>query len=384
VTSSADVVVIGAGAVGAACAYYLADAGLGVVVVERGSVAGGTTGAGEGNLLVSDKVPGPELDLALLSLRLWRDLPPELRDRAELIGKGGLVVADSPADLGPLNALASSHRAAGVTADPVGVDDLHALEPAISPDLAGGVFYPEDMQVQPMLACAHLLAMARRSGASVRLGEEVVGIERGASGVRAVRTPSGAIATSAVVNATGVAASATAGLAGVDLPVEPRRGFILVTERLGDVVRHKVYGAGYVAGVVSSDEALQTSAVVESTESGNVLIGASRERVGMDRTISIAVLARLAAQAVAIFPVLRAVRAIRTYAGFRPYCPDHLPIIGPDPRVGGLFHACGHEGAGIGLSTATGLLIAQSVAGNHAEIPLEPFSPVRFGAGLHG
>ena len=149
--------------------------------------------------------------------------------------------------------------------------------------------------------------------------------------------------------------------------------------QLGDVVRHKVYGADYVDNVASSAEGLETSPVVESTRSGTVLIGASRERVGFDRTVDYAVLARLAEQARALFPVLGSARVQRTYRGFRPYCPDHLPVIGPDPRVDGVVHACGHEGAGIGLAPATGRLVAQALTGAATAMPLEPFSPLRFG-----
>ncbi|MEU0272967.1 FAD-dependent oxidoreductase, partial [Streptomyces sp. NPDC006307] len=93
VPAALDAVIIGAGVVGAACAYYAGRAGLAVAVVDRGPVAGGTTGAGEGNLLVSDKEPGPELDLALLSTRLWRELAETLPPEAEYEPKGGLVVA---------------------------------------------------------------------------------------------------------------------------------------------------------------------------------------------------------------------------------------------------------------------------------------------------
>src|SRR5215469_2750422 len=101
--------------VGAACAYYAVRAGLDVVLVDRGPVAGGTTGAGEGNILVSDKAPGPELDLAVLSTRLWREVAAEpFGSRIELEFKGGLVVAADPRDLGALHALASRQRASGV------------------------------------------------------------------------------------------------------------------------------------------------------------------------------------------------------------------------------------------------------------------------------
>lgn len=376
----ADVIVIGAGIVGACSAYSCARAGLDVIVVDRGPVAGGTTGAGEGNILVSDKEPGPELDLALLSRAAWAALGEEIGGPCELDAKGGLVVAARQETLDHLVAFAEAQRASGVIAEAVAAGDLRDHEPHIARDLAGGVYYPQDMQVQPMLAAAHLLDVARRRyGARILTGTEVLGVERGADGsITGVRTPAGVMSAPHVVNAAGTWGGEIAALAGVHVPILPRRGFILVTEPLPPLIRHKVYAADYVANVASDSAGLETSAVVEGTHSGTVLIGASRERVGFDRTLDWSVVQRLAAQAIQIFPVLAEVSLLRTYGGFRPYCPDHLPVIGPDPRAPGLLHACGHEGAGIGLAAATGDLIAQSILGTPASIDLAPFAPQRF------
>ncbi|HEX5541390.1 MAG TPA: FAD-binding oxidoreductase [Micromonospora sp.] len=373
-----DVVVIGAGIVGAACAWFATRAGLRVTVVDRGAVAGGTTGAGEGNLLVSDKPPGPELQLAQLSARLWSELAQEIRG-FEYEPKGGLVVAATPASLDGLVALAEAQRRAGVDVRAVASDELADYEPWLSRKLLGGAFYPQDAQVQPMLAAARLLRSARMAGAEVRLGVEVGALLRDGDRVTGVRTGTGDIAAAAVVNAAGVWGGEIAGMAGVKVPILPRRGFILVTEPLPPVVRHKVYAAEYVADVASSGAGLQTSPVVEGTPSGPVLIGSSRERVGFDRTLSVPVLRALAAQAIELFPVLAEVVMIRAYHGFRPYCPDHLPVIGADPRAPGLLHAGGHEGAGIGLAAATGLLVAQVLSGGATDMDLSPFRPERFG-----
>lgn len=362
--------------VGAACAYYASRAGLSVTVVDRGAVAGGTTGAGEGNLLVSDKEPGPELELALLSARLWRELAGALRSEIEYEAKGGLVVASDTAGMDTLRDFAAGQGKAGVEVEEIPADRLTDLEPHLAPTLAGGFHYPQDAQAQPALAAAHLL---RASCARIRLGEEVTGLLTGPdSEVTGVRTATGTLHAPHVVNAAGAWGGELAQRAGVDLPVLPRRGFVLVTEPLPRVVRHKVYAADYVADVASGSAALQTSAVVEGTAAGPVLIGASRERVGFDRTLSVEVLRHLAVQATALFPLLAGVRAMRAYAGFRPYLPDHLPAIGPDPRVPGLFHACGHEGAGIGLAPATGVLIAQFLTGQQPAVDVLPFSPGRF------
>jgi glycine/D-amino acid oxidase-like deaminating enzyme len=139
-------------------------------------------------------------------------------------------------------------------------------------------------------------------------------------------------------------------------------------------IRHKVYDADYVGAVGSDDAALQTSSVIESTAAGTVLIGSSRERRGFDERIEARVLAAIAAKAVVLFPFLADVAVMRAYGGFRPFVPDHLPVIGPDPRLPGLWHATGHEGAGIVLSMATAELIADLLYERETRVPAAPFA----------
>jgi glycine/D-amino acid oxidase-like deaminating enzyme len=372
-----DVVIVGGGIVGAACAYYAAQAGMSVTVLERGTVGGGTTSRGEGNILVSDKGPGPELDLALWSRRLWPELGEHLGgDAIELDDKGGLVVATGALD--PLLAFAEAQRSAGVEATPVPAEALHGLEPHLARGLPGGVHYPQDLQVQPVLAASALVAAAHRRGARLEQGVEVTGVERDRSGaVSAVLASGRRFPTPAVVNAAGTWGGEVSARLGGPVPVLPRRGFILVTEPLPRVVRHKVYSADYVDNVASSDAGLETSVVVEGTRGGTVLIGASRERVGFDTSMSVEVVRRMAGQAVRLFPFLADVALMRLSRAFRPNCPDHRPVIGADPRVPGLVHACGHEGAGIGLAPATGRLVAQLLTRAASDIDPAAFSPER-------
>ncbi|MER7552825.1 MULTISPECIES: NAD(P)/FAD-dependent oxidoreductase [Streptomyces] len=357
------VVVVGAGIVGAACAFHAVAAGLDVTVLDRGPVGAGTTSRGEGNILLSDKEPGPELELARLSRDLWDEVGEELGpETVEFETKGGLVVASTPDALGALHAFAERQAAAGVRTE--AVERVGELEPHVAPGLPGGVHYPQDAQVQPVLAAAGLLRAAVRRGARTHTGEAVAAVTGTDGRITGVRTADGTVLPAdAVVNAAGTWGGEVGRRLGAPVEILPRRGFVLVTEPLPPMIRHKVYSADYVANVASSDEGLETSCVVEGTRAGTILIGASRERVGFDTSMNPAVVATLAAQACRLFPFLRGVHLIRAYRGFRPYCPDHLPVIGPDPRVPGVVHACGHEGAGIGLAPGTGALVTAQLLG---------------------
>jgi glycine/D-amino acid oxidase-like deaminating enzyme len=372
--ATADVVVVGAGIVGAACAEALTAAGVKVVVVDRDAVAAGTTASGEGNVLVSDKEPGPELELAIASRAEWGAVLARLPERVadvEWESKGGVVVATT--DPGPLKAFAAKQQAAGVDARVITPAEVFELEPLLTRNVTIGVHYPDDAQLQPVLAATALLTAVRDRGGSVRSGVSALSVRTSAGRVVGVETSAGEIACGAALNACGPWAGAFGSAAGAPIQVLPRRGMILVTAPLPECVRHKVYDADYVGAVGSGDAELQTSTVVESTRAGTVLIGSSRERIGFDDSIRVKVLRELARKAVGLFPFLGDVPVMRAYGGFRPYAPDHLPVIGPDPRLEGLWHATGHEGAGIGLAASTGRLITELFLGLTPHVTPDPF-----------
>ncbi len=354
------VVVLGAGIVGAACARELALAGCEVLVVDRAGPASATTSHGEGNILLSDKGPGPELELAQLSRRLWPTILHGTADAAyaEWEPKGGIVVATTDKGAGALLRFAAAQREAGVSAELMDAAELAAAEPFVTDRHTAAMYYPEDAQVQPAGAAAVLLGAALAAGAVLRTGREVVdGVVTGGR-LRAVRCRDGeSIGADVFVNCAGPWAGQLAARLGAPVAVGPRRGEVLVTAPLPPTVFHKVYGADYVDAVGSGEQELLTSAVVESTRAGTVLIGSSRRRVGFDDRLRPEVLSAMADKALRLFPALATVPVMRAYGGFRPYVPDHLPIIGPDPRLPGLWHATGHEGAGIGLSVGTARLV---------------------------
>ncbi|NVI90953.1 FAD-binding oxidoreductase [Actinomadura sp. BRA 177] len=373
----ARVVVLGAGIIGAACARELALAGCDVTVVDRAGPAAGTTAHGEGNVLVSDKGPGPELELAKLSRRLWprilQTLPDTDADTVEWEPKGGIVVATTGEGARTLREFAASQRAAGIDAGDLDAAALAAAEPHLTRDCTAAVHYPGDAQVQPAGAATALLAGAVRAGAVLRTGHEVTGAVARGGRITGVRTRAGTIDGDAFVNAAGPWSGEVAARLGVRLDVRPRRGEVLVTAPLPPTVFHKVYDADYVGAVGSGAGDLRASAVVESTRAGTLLIGSSRRRVGFDDRLRPEVLSVIAGKALRLFPSLAGVPVMRAYGGFRPYVADHLPVIGADPRLDGLWHATGHEGAGVGLSVGTAAVLRDLLLGREPDIDAAPF-----------
>ncbi|GAA2032304.1 FAD-dependent oxidoreductase [Terrabacter terrae] len=381
-----DVIVIGAGIIGAACARALARDGARVTVVDRGTPATATSAHGEGNVLVSDKGPGPELDLARYASSLWPALTAELADELgpqfpslEYERKGGLVAATTGAGAQPLLQFALDQQAAGVDARPLEIAEALELEPDLSPAITAAVHYPEDAQVQPVVAAEALLASARRLGVTVRPQTEVIEALTTHERITGVRTSTGLLSADAVVVAAGPWSGSVSERLGAPLPVRPRRGMVLVTTRMPHRIRHKVYDGDYFGATQSAEAALQTSAVVESTAAGTVLIGSSREQVGFDTRLRVEILAAIAERALRLFPSLAGSSVMRSYLGFRPYVPDHLPVIGADERQPGLWFATGHEGAGIGLAPATGEILTALVSGTAPAVDAAPFRPGRPG-----
>jgi glycine/D-amino acid oxidase-like deaminating enzyme len=347
-------------------------------VLDRDPVASGTTGAGEGNILVSDKEPSAELTLALRSRDAWFEISTDIGGGFELEDKGGVVVSRSEKGIADLKKLSALQAQNGIQVEVLDAKGVRQIEPHISNSVEYAVLYPQDAQCQPMLAAAQIMRAVKKRGGAFIQGENVKSISVSSRKIVGVATEKNTYSCPIVINATGTWAGEIAKMAGSYLPIMPRRGFILVTAPVPKIVHHKVYDADYVANVASSDADLQSSAVVEGTESGTVLIGASRERVGFKYDLDVAVLRQLARQAISLFPILSNIPLLRAYRGFRPYAPDHLPVIGEDANVKGLWHAAGHEGAGIGLAPATGELITAQITSTKTFMDPTPFSPKRF------
>jgi glycine/D-amino acid oxidase-like deaminating enzyme len=379
--SAADVAVVGAGIAGSAVARELAVRGVGVVLVDRAGVSEGTTGRGEGNVLASDKDAGPELALTRHGLDVYASLEDRLGEEARIRRKGALVVHPDAATWAEEPARLERLRAAGVAGERLDADALRAEEPALDGPVLGASWFPGDLQCDPSRIARALVREAVEAGASLRLGCAVTRVALAGGRVTGLETAEGFVVAGAVVVAAGPWSAALAAGAGLQLPLEPRKGqLVRLRAPRPDLIRHKVVDGSYLGSVVSADAGLQVSTVVETTWEGDVLVGSSRERRGFDVSVDPAVSGAMLARAAGLFGVLGSLEVADAWSGLRPWLPDHVPAIGPSRAAEGLWLATGHEGAGVALGPVTGVVLAQSYCGERPLMELAPFDPDRFGS----
>ena len=376
---------LGAGIVGCATAFELTRRGVSVCLIERGrEVSCGSTGLGEGNVLCSDKAPGPELDLAQRGLAAYDEIEELLGAEAGIRRKGALVVHADPPGWEAEPGRVARLQAAGVEGGLLAVEDVRAAEPELRGEILGGSWFPNDLQCAPRAIARGLAREADRLGATLLTGVDAQAVAVSRSGrVEGVDVVGGAepVAADRVVIAAGAWSAALAAGAGLELPLEPRKGQLVRLERRPGFVRHKLIEGAYMATVASPAARLQVSTVIETTLDGHVLVGSSRERRGFDTAVDPALSERLVERAARLVPGLAALRLESAWAGLRPWLPGGLPAIGPSDAAAGLWVATGHEGAGVAHGPVTGRLIAQAICGEPPDLDLAPFDPDRF-AGL--
>jgi glycine/D-amino acid oxidase-like deaminating enzyme len=380
------VAVVGAGIVGCATAWELARRDVAVCLLERGELSSGTTGLGEGNVLCCDKEPGPELELAKAGLALYDEIEDLLGEEAGIRRKGALVVHAEADGWGREAERVAGLGAAGVECSLLDRVALQEAEPELRGEqLLGGSWFPRDLQCAPRAIARGLAREAAALGAELRTEATVESIAVAGGRVEGllVGADTGVerVAADHVVLAAGAWSAPLARTAGLELPLEPRKGQLVQLERRPGFMRHKVIDGGYMAAVANPAAGLQVSPVVETTLDGHVLVGSSRERRGFDLEVDPAVSTALLDAAARIAPGLRDLRPHSAWAGLRPWLPGGLPAIGPSAAAEGLWAATGHEGAGVAHGPLTGRLIAQAISCEQPSIGLAPFDPDRFRPG---
>lgn len=362
-------IVVGGGLVGCSAAYYLAREGLGVTVFDSGDLAEGASGACEGFLSLQSKPLGEALAMARESLAEYAALGEALGADMELRRAGGMTIVDRPEGMSGARRLCEALTAVGVNAELLSPREARRLAPVLCPDIAGAVYCAEEAMVNPWQVVRALAAAAADRGARFVRYTRVLRILASRGRVTGVVTTracgsdqeadwSGGY----VVLAAGVGSPALGETVGVDIPVRPRRGQVLVTEKAHATLKPFLLGPSYVSAKLGPPPPEGGAALaLAQTAAGNFLIGGTREFVGHDLGTEPRGIAALAREACSLAPGIRHLAVIRSFAGLRPYVDAHVPIIERVRDPEGLIIATGHGGDGVCLAPATGKRVAALV-----------------------
>jgi sarcosine oxidase subunit beta len=380
VPRTADVLIIGAGVIGASIAYHLTRHGIKPLLIEKSDPAAGSSGACDGLVFLQSKKPGLHLRLALESRRRFDGLNEALGGGIEFKNPGGMCLIESGAELVAMQMFVEDQRRSGLAVELIDGDEARRREPCLSERVTAATFSTLDSQVNPYALTFAFLRTATSAGARMVTGEEVKGIEVAKGRTTGVSTDKGRIGAPILVNAAGALAAEVGRMAGLEVPITPRRGQILVTAATPPLLRHCLISAQYVAAKFKPELAEKGGMgfSLEQADNGNILIGSTREFAGFDRRTTFEGIRTIAGRIVPVIPALARVPVIRTFGGLRPYTPDGLPILGRVAGLEGFVMAAGHEGDGIALSAVTGELIADLIATGRTQFPLDDFRLERF------
>jgi D-hydroxyproline dehydrogenase subunit beta len=366
-TETADVVIIGAGIVGAACAEALTRDGLRVTIVESSSVGGGATAAGMGHIVVMDDSEA-QFALTRYSRDLWNRSVAQLPSEVEFEARGTLWIAADDEEYAAVSRKEAFYAARGVRAEALDAHALAEAEPNLRSGLVGALLVPDDSVVYAPCATHWLVEQARRGGAVLKLGVQVTAV-----------TAAGVTLSDRTVISAGLSVCATGTWATALFPslaVRPRKGHLAITDRYPGFVRRQLVELGYLK---SAHGAARESVAfnVQPRSTGQLLIGSSRQFDQTHASIDQPILRRMLQRALEYMPGLARLQVIRAWTGFRAATEDSLPVIGECPGRPGVYLATGHEGLGITTSLGTAQLLADLVMRRKPAIDAEPYSPSR-------
>jgi glycine oxidase len=370
-SETGDVVIVGGGIVGLATAYYLGQAGVGSVVVERDAVGSHASGFAYGGLspLGGEGIPGPLAGLAEASMALHRvlarELPPETGIDIQFRPRPGLSLAFTAQDAERIRAaLPWQQSRPGYTARWLDAPEARRVEPRVAEEIRGAVLIEGGADVEPYRLVLALARAAERRGARLRHGR-VTGLCRQGARVTGVRLDTGEITGQAVVLALGPWSGAAAAWLEIPVPVQPLKGQILRLDAPGPPVECSVGWGGQYAS---------------SKPDGLLWAGTTEEAAGFDEEPTAEGRDRIIASLVTMLPAMAEARLAQHTACLRPVAADGRPLLGPVPGRDGAYVATGGGRKGILLGPAMGRITADLIVQGRAALPIDAFEPARFSA----
>jgi glycine oxidase len=374
-----DAVIVGGGVIGCSIAWRLSQAGMRVVVVERGRIGKEASWAAGG--ILSPLAEADRADdffhLCAASRVSYPDFARELREASgldiEYRTEGTIYLALTDGDEEELEGRWQWQHEAGLNVKRLNADCVHKLEPMVSERLRWALKFPDDHQVDNRRLIKALEVAARRAGVTFLTHTEVVALSLDGEQVRGVITPRNELKAKTVIVAAGSWSSLIGARADDPGPkryfsIEPIRGQMVAIEMADRPLHHIIYSR---------------RAYLIPRYSGYVIAGSTVEEAGYDARVTAAGIGSIIQRALEIAPGLGDQVIVETWAGLRPrvnrdYFRNEWPVLGEDARIGGLIHATGHYRNGILLTPITARAISELILRGESSHNIAPFSPLRF------
>ncbi len=364
---TADAIIIGGGLMGSSTALQLARRGLKVLVLDREHPGRHSSGVSAGGLRRLNRHPA-EIPLSVAAAKIWLNIRELLDADCDAHFPGQIRVAETPSDLEKLEKRAAEVRALGYHHEEmIDRDELYERVPALSPHCVGGLMCRDDGFAQPFHALTAFRFKAAEAGVDFHIGARVDEIDQ-KKGLWRVQTPLGSFKAPLLVNSAGAWAQRISEVLGEPVPLTPASPMMMVTERLPRFIEP-------VLGAASRKLSFK------QMPNGTLLIGgahlAKLDFTHQQTEMEWRKLAVSARTVLTLFPQLKDVRIVRSWAGIEAFMPDHLPVISKG-REPGVFHAFGFSAHGFQLSPVVGQIIAQLIVDGETEFPIEAFRIDRF------
>ena len=369
---TADVVIAGGGVMGCSLAYHLAARRVDVLLLERDALGSGSTARNAGGVRqqFSSEV---NVRLGMRSVAMLTRFEAEVGVPADFRQVGYLMLLTQPAEVQEFSGLLQLwHRLGLAEARRLGPAEIAAMVPALNLDgVLEATFCPTDGIASPDAVTMGYAAAARRLGARLEEGAEVTGIDVEGGRVTGVRTKAGPVSTRVVFDCAGPWSRAIGALAGVEVPVDPYRRHIWVTDHLREVPRDTPMTVDF------------TTSFYFHPEGDGVLFGMSdrEEPPTFSTAVNEGFLDRVIEAGVHRLPALERAGIRTAWAGLYEVTPDHQAILGPAAEVAGFWCACGFSGHGFMQAPAAGEQLASLLVDGRSEIDLSPLAHRRFAGG---
>lgn len=373
---TAEVVIIGGGVVGCSIAYHLARCGMrDVVVLERETVGSGTTSKAAGGIRTQFSTE-TEIRFSQESQRVFESFKDEFGVDPGYQKIGYLFLITDPADLAGFETRIALQRRCGVDVRVIAPKEAKDIVPALRvDDLIAAVWGPTDGLAGPAEITQGFAQRARALGARIEEGVDVTALDVSGGRLRRVQTSGGPIDTPLAINAAGPFAARVARLAGVDVPVLPRRRHIFFTEPFPAIPGPVPLTHDRATGFYFRKEMEQLLLSPGDVEDMGDDLSASMDWGKVDEVVD---------KALRRLPIIAEARIAGGWAGLRPLTPDEHAIIGPAPGVEGFFLAVGFCGHGFQHSPATGRHVAEWLLDGRPSMDLSLFDPRRFAGAAVG